>query len=77
MTAGSGNLNFDIVIPFFGNTKDRKDRSVLSIIASTLINYESDSIFAKLVFERFRQCPCALEKCQRSNLCLIIKLHDT
>jgi len=73
MTAWSGNLHFDIVIPLFGNTKDRKDRSELSIIARTLVNYESESILSEFIFEHIRQCPCALKRCQRFNIFLIVK----
>jgi len=77
MTAGRGNLNFDIVIPFLGDTKCRKDRSEMSIKTRSLIDYESESILAKLIFEHLRQCPCALKRCQIFNLYLIVKLHNT
>ena len=61
MTASGGNFNFNIIIACFCDTKGRKDRPILSREASTLIDYEGESILPKFISKDFCQWPCALK----------------
>ena len=64
MTASGGNFNFNITVPCFCDTKGRKDRPMFCREASTLINYEGESILPKFISKDFCQYPRTLKGSQ-------------